>query len=141
VTFESTTGDLELGDPAGFSGTIAGFSANDVIDLLNTAVTGFTYANSTLTLSNGSTVVAALTLSGAYSQSSFMTVSDGHGGTDIVDPRSVSKSAAASSQLAQLIQAVTSLSASPAGAGSAPLLASRIDEGAHMLASSPHWQA
>jgi len=90
VTFENQSGTLDLEAPASFAGTIAGFTGNDVIDLLNTSVTKLSYSGSgssgVLTVSNAGGVVATLAFSGKYTTANFVAVSDGHGGTDIVDP-------------------------------------------------------
>jgi hypothetical protein len=74
---------LELSHPANFLGTIAGFSAGDVIDLASTAANKLSYANGTLTVSEGTVAVAHLHISGTYTSSSFSLVTDGHGGTAI----------------------------------------------------------
>jgi hypothetical protein len=142
VTFEASTGDLRLGAPASFAGNIAGFSGSDVIDLVGATVTGLSYSGHTLTVLNGASTVASLTFVGTYTTASFTTVSDGHGGTDIVDPHSAPKSAARSSQLAQFIQAVTSLAPDYGAAGvSTPLLHVPAADSAHMLAASTHFAA
>jgi hypothetical protein len=88
VTFINATGTLDLGAPMSFAAVINGFSPGDTIDLLNTHVTRFSYAGDTLSLFDASTLVAHLTLSGSYTTGSFSTISDGHGGTDILDPQS-----------------------------------------------------
>jgi hypothetical protein len=91
VTFGAATGALDLAAAGTFDGTIVGFLSNDVIDLTNTAVTGLAYSGNTtsgvLTVSGSSGTIATLAFHGDYSTSSFMTASDGHGGTDILDPR------------------------------------------------------
>jgi hypothetical protein len=84
VTFTDVTGTLDLGAPMSFAGVIKGFSHGDTIDLLNTPVTGFSYTGDTLSLFDASTLVAHLTVSGSYTTGSFSTISDGHGGTDIL---------------------------------------------------------
>jgi hypothetical protein len=95
VTFTDATGTLDLGAPSSFAGVIKGFSHGDTIDLLNTPVTSFSYSGDTLSLFDGSAHVAALTLGGSYTTASFSTISDGHGGTDILDPSSSHSLAAA----------------------------------------------
>ena len=88
VTFRASSGTLELGSAASFKGEIAGFSGSDVIDLLGTNATGFSYSGSStsgsLTLTGSSGTIATLAFTGSHSTSSFSLVSDGHGGTDIV---------------------------------------------------------
>jgi hypothetical protein len=49
-------------------------------------VTRLSYSSGALSVFDASTLVAALTFSGSYSSASFSAVSDGHGGTDILDP-------------------------------------------------------
>jgi hypothetical protein len=107
VTFEAATGVLDLSAPGSFAGTIAGFSGADVIDLLATTVTGVSFSNGTLTVVNGATTEAVLTLSGSYTSSSFAFGSDGNGGTYIIDPPSGGASKVAS-KTATLVQAMAS---------------------------------
>jgi Bacterial Ig domain len=84
VVFDPNAGCMvTLADPAAFTGTIAGFSAGDTLDLIGRAATGVTYAGGVLTVQNGGTVVAALNLAGSYTTADFSIGSDGHGGTDI----------------------------------------------------------
>ena len=88
VTFAGSSGMLQLDHPAGFSGTISGFAGQDQIDLTSVAFS----SNTTLgylpnagnlggTLNVGDGVHHARALLGQYMASSFVTVSDGHGGT------------------------------------------------------------
>jgi hypothetical protein len=81
---------LELGAAGSFAGTIIGFSGSDAIDVLNTAVTGLSYSGTstsgTLTVSGSGGTIAELKFSGDYTTASFALASDGHGGTDIIDP-------------------------------------------------------
>jgi hypothetical protein len=92
VTFAATTGTLKLTAPGSFAGTIAGFGSDDVIDLVSKQVTGLSYSgNSTsgvLTVTGSSGTIATLAFSGNYTTASFTAVSDGNGGTDIIDPPS-----------------------------------------------------
>jgi hypothetical protein len=87
VTFTDVTGTLDLGAPGSFAGVINHFGGADTIDLLNTPVTSLSYAPATrtLTVHDGASIVVALTFAGS-STASFTTASDGHGGTDILDP-------------------------------------------------------
>ncbi|HEX5230932.1 MAG TPA: hypothetical protein VFW56_01730, partial [Bradyrhizobium sp.] len=75
-----------------FSGTVAGLTGQDTLDLsdINPAtVHAPTYAGNsskgTLSVTDG-THTANITLLGNYLASTFVTSSDGHGGTSIVDP-------------------------------------------------------
>jgi hypothetical protein len=81
ATGQATTGELDLGKPATFLGTIAGFGSMDKTDLLSTPATTLAFAGGKLTVDNGTTVVATLAFSGVYSNSTFALSSDGHGGS------------------------------------------------------------
>jgi hypothetical protein len=81
VDFLGATGLLELAKPLDFSGEIAGFRGADQIDLVNTAETGFGYANGTLTVMNGQKTVASLLFTGTYSKANFVLGPDNHTGT------------------------------------------------------------
>jgi hypothetical protein len=90
--FGGNTGTLQLDDSQGFTGQIYGFGGQDQIDLGDIAFGASTTlgyaANSsntggTLTVSDGTANIALL---GQYMASSFVTASDGHGGTLITDP-------------------------------------------------------
>ncbi len=86
VTFEDASDTMFLGDAAGFAGLIKGFTDGDAIDLVNTAATNLTYASGVLDVFNGATQIAALHLSGAYTQANFSLVTDSRGGMEILDP-------------------------------------------------------
>jgi hypothetical protein len=79
--FLSGAGSLDLGNPLNFLGTIDGFAGSAVIDLLNTAETGYNFAGGVLTVTDGSTTVANLHFGGSYTNADFAFGSDGHGGT------------------------------------------------------------
>jgi hypothetical protein len=81
VDFLAGTGLVDLTAPLDFAGTVAGFGGSDVIDLIATPETGFSYAGNVLTVTNGSTEVAAIKFAGTYQQSDFSLGSDGNGGT------------------------------------------------------------
>jgi hypothetical protein len=81
LSFLASAGELSLGSPASFLGTIIGFTGADKIDLLNTAATKLTYSGNKLTVLNGTTTVATLTFSGAYSLNNFVLGSDNSGGS------------------------------------------------------------
>ena len=84
VAFKAPTGILELSSPSTFTGTITGFANSDVIDLVNTAVTGLTYSSGKLTVTGSGGTVATLQFGGTYTTASFVAVSDGRGGADII---------------------------------------------------------
>jgi hypothetical protein len=96
VTFAGSTGTLQLDQSQNFTGTVAGFGGQDVIDFRDIgfgASSTLAYsANSnntggTLTVSDG-VHAANLALLGQYAASSFATASDGHGGTLVGEPPS-----------------------------------------------------
>jgi hypothetical protein len=61
----------------------SGFGTGDVIDLENLQAATLSFANGTLTLQNGDTVVETLLFAGDYTSANFTLSSDQHGGTDI----------------------------------------------------------
>ncbi len=132
VTFEDATGDLELAAASSFSGSIDGFSANDVIDLLGAGVTSLSFADHVLTVMNNATTVASLSFTGSYSTASFTAVSDGHGGTDIVDPAHTAAARAAS-----LVQSAAAFGATPIGPVAEPARFALLNLG-EMAAPSGH---
>ena len=84
ANFSGADGVLALGAPARFKATIAGFASGDTIDLLRKAATGATLeAGDKLVVTNGTTTVATLQLSGDYAGDSFAVAGDGQGGTDV----------------------------------------------------------
>ena len=92
ITFAGSTGTLQLDSSSSFTGTVAGLAGLDTLDLrdVNPAtVQSPTYSGSasggTLTVTDGSHI-AKIELLGNYLASTFVTSSDGHGGTAIVDP-------------------------------------------------------
>jgi hypothetical protein len=92
ITFAGSTGTLQLDSSSSFSGTVAGLAGQDTLDMrdINSAtVQSPTYSGSasggSLTVTDG-THIAKIALLGNYLASSFVTSSDGHGGTAIVDP-------------------------------------------------------
>jgi hypothetical protein len=93
VTFADTTGTLDLGSPGSFASAINGFADGDVIDLIGTAATSFTYASNVLDVYDNTTLVAALHMGAGYSQASFSLASDGANGTDVLDPKTTSMAA------------------------------------------------
>jgi hypothetical protein len=95
--FKDATGDLlglggvSSSQPSEFQGTIAGFGAGDTIDLTGipfSSANTETYADNSgsgvLTVSDGTTTLATLAMTGSYSTPFFQLISDTSGGTDIV---------------------------------------------------------
>ena len=97
VTFHSSTGDLTLDHPSGFTGVISGFTGNgtlagsDQIDLkgIDYHSASFTESydagNDTLSVSDGADS-ATLHFTGTYQAANFNFTTDGHGGTIVYDP-------------------------------------------------------
>src|SRR5262249_29340056 len=92
VTFAADTGTLRLDNSSSFAGTVAGMSGQDTIDFADidpTKVQQPTYSGTAsggiLTVTDGSHT-ANIALLGNYIASTFVTSSDGHGGTNVVDP-------------------------------------------------------
>jgi hypothetical protein len=87
VIFLDAKGTLDLQTPATFTADLGGFQKGDTIDLPGQATTGKNYSgttsNGTLTVMNGSSVVAALNLVGNYLSQPFSLSPDGGTGTDI----------------------------------------------------------
>ncbi len=81
IMFTGQDGTLNVALPASFHGLIGGFGATDAIDLLNVSATSESYAKGVLTLTSGTSAVADLRFSGAYTSSDFTLTPDGHGGT------------------------------------------------------------
>lgn len=108
VTFDiGSRGTLRLDDSQGFAGTVAGLALNgsnflDLSDIAFGAGTKATFSGSTtggtLQVTDG-THIADISLLGNYTASTFVTASDGHGGTLVDDPKR---------SLALLVQAVAS---------------------------------
>jgi hypothetical protein len=92
VTFAGSTGTLQLDNSSSFSGTVAGLADQDTLDLrdinpatVQTPIYSGSSSRGTLTVTDG-THTANIALLGNYLASTFVTSSDGHGGTAIVDP-------------------------------------------------------
>ncbi len=85
IQFNEPGEKLVIGSAASFQGTIENIVANDTIDLSGVVGDTLRYdANSNvLSVLQGSTVAAQLTLSGSYDGARFVLSSDGEGGTDI----------------------------------------------------------
>jgi hypothetical protein len=93
ITFASSTGTLQLDNAPSFSGTVTGMTGQDAIDLrdinyasVQTPRYSGTSSGGTLTVTDG-THTANIALLGNYLSSTFVPSSDGHGGTNIVDPQ------------------------------------------------------
>ncbi len=95
VVFDSSAqATLAQGDPGHFSGTIAGFGEDDLIDFTNLQfVAGSTTANFVGTSTGGTLHVETpgfgsyhVTLLGNCLSSAFVAHDDGHGGTSVSDP-------------------------------------------------------
>ncbi len=92
IVFAGSSGTLRLDDPASFAGTVAGMTGSDAIDFGNIGFgtvqtpdfTGSAF-DGTLTVTDG-VHTDHVTLLGDYRGSSFVTATDGHGGTLVVDP-------------------------------------------------------
>ena len=93
---DKSSGTLMLGTPGSVTTTMVGFGAtdaahSDAIDLLNTVATNKSYSGTAssgvLTVTNAAAAtVATLNFTGNYTTASFQLVSDGNGGTLILDP-------------------------------------------------------
>jgi hypothetical protein len=97
VTFAGSTGTVKLDQPSTFTGTVAGFGAQDAMDLPGIAFESGTslgylpnsnHTGGTLTLTDG-THSANIALLGNYMASSFALAGDGSGGTMVVPAASL----------------------------------------------------
>lgn len=84
ATFVGANGVLQLEDPGQFAGKIAGFGANETIDLVGLSSTGTTatISGTTLAVKQGTGGVLDLTLASSLTGTAAV-ASDGNGGTDI----------------------------------------------------------
>jgi hypothetical protein len=93
VSFDpGSTGTLRLDDSRDFRGTVFGLATNgsnalDLSDIsfINSTTTMATYNGGTLTVTDG-THTAAIALAGNFTGQTFVTSSDGHNGTTVIDP-------------------------------------------------------
>ena len=92
VTFAGSTGTLILNDAPAFTGQVLGLTGSDTLDLADvsygattTASFSGTASGGTLTVTDG-THTAQIALVGDYLTSGWTLSSNGHGGTDVVDP-------------------------------------------------------
>jgi hypothetical protein len=92
VTFTHSTGIMALTSPGSFDGTIAGFSQCDIIHLIDAEVTALSYSgdkkSGELTVSGSGGTIASLHFVGDFTTASFQAVSDGQGGTNILNASS-----------------------------------------------------
>jgi hypothetical protein len=89
VSFLSDTGTLKLENSSSFTGTVAGLTGQDAIDLADVgfgvnSTLGYSanadHSGGTLSVGDG-THMASIALLGSYMASTFVAASDGHGGT------------------------------------------------------------
>jgi large repetitive protein len=92
ATFMGSSGILQLDQSASFSGTVAGMTGQDTLDLRDISFATIqsptylgTSTGGTLSVSDGK-LNAQIALLGNYLASTFVASSDGHGGTNVVDP-------------------------------------------------------
>ncbi len=81
VIFTGMTGQLKLVQPAAFQSPISGFKTGNIIDFAGLKATGALDSRRDLTLFNGTTTVAQLTVSTPYSRNVIHVSPDGSGGT------------------------------------------------------------
>jgi hypothetical protein len=92
VAFAGNTGTLKLDNSASFEGTVAGMTGQDTIDFADINPTKVQPPSYSGTAAGGTLTVtddmrnATIALLGNYLASTFVTSSDGHGGTNIIDP-------------------------------------------------------
>ena len=105
ISFATSTGTLDLLNSLSFAGTVAGMTGQHTIDFADIDPTKVqepsysgTASGGTLTVTDGSHT-ANIALLGDYMASTFVTSSDSHGGTNVVDP-----SATGTSQTSFLVQ-------------------------------------
>jgi hypothetical protein len=81
ASFQGAGGELDLGKPSTFLGTISNFGSLDKIDLLNTSATSLSYSGGKLTVKAAGTTVASLGFTESCTTNSFVLGSDGNGGS------------------------------------------------------------
>jgi len=92
VNFAGNTGTLKIDHSSTFAGTVAGMSGQDTIDFadidfteVQTPVYSGDASGGMLTVTDG-THTGNVALIGNYLASTFVASSDGHGGTNVIDP-------------------------------------------------------
>jgi hypothetical protein len=93
VIFAADTGTLQLDNSASFTGTVAGMAGTDTIDFADINPTKMQPSSYSDTAASGGNLTvtdgahsANIALLGNYLASTFVASSDGHGGTNVVDP-------------------------------------------------------
>jgi hypothetical protein len=81
VNFLGSGGLLEIADTSQFAATLAGFGGANKIGLLSLAANSLSYSAGSLTVKEGSAVVASRQFSGSYATGSFTLGPDGNGGS------------------------------------------------------------
>ncbi|MDR3535547.1 MAG: Hint domain-containing protein [Acetobacteraceae bacterium] len=106
IVFADASGTVGIAQPSNVAGTISGFRPGDIIDLKGIAADVATWTKGagsspgTLTVSNGGNTVAALAVSGDYTNIAFSTTSDGAGGTDVTATSLITPCFAAGTRIA-----------------------------------------
>jgi len=97
VTFAGSTGTLQLDSSTSFSGTVAGMTGQDTLDLADVnfaSLQGSNFSGSssggTLSVTDGTHAVT-IALLGNYMASTFVASSDGHGGISIITEPAVTQ--------------------------------------------------
>jgi autotransporter passenger strand-loop-strand repeat protein len=84
VVFVGPHSTLALATPSGLTGLIRNWHAGDIIDFVNTNVTGVKETGNTLTVTYGDHQTASYSLAGKQANTAFKLQSDGNGGTDLI---------------------------------------------------------
>jgi hypothetical protein len=92
ITFAGTSGTFKFDSSNVFAGTVAGMTGQDTLDFadidpnkVHTPTFSGTSSHGTLTVTDGSHTANVILL-GNYLSSTFVASSDGHGGTNVIDP-------------------------------------------------------
>jgi hypothetical protein len=83
LDFSAAPGVLRLRQPTAFAAVIKGFASTDTIDLAGLAATTATWSSGQLTIANGGSSVAVLSLPDDYSAAIFNVGTDGAGGSAV----------------------------------------------------------
>ena len=83
VDFIGAHSTLALATPSGLTGVVRNWHAGDIIDFLNTQVTGVNETGNTLTVTYGDHQTASYSLAGQQANTQFALKSDGQGGTEL----------------------------------------------------------